>query len=421
MKKFFEFAGLSVLLMFLITGVILMHKVFRLSPEQPLDESTLTLLGFCILFGLLVVVDLFFKDNLGGIKYITRREMFRINQCNKAAQSAMPNVKTVVIQLLHQWAMPTHATSGSNGYDCYLSVEHFNASLITDHKAAYNNDFKVFEDTVTIYPQGKIIVPLGFKMMLPPWMSARIISKSGIALKTDIIIPNAPGLVDTDYRGEVCVILKNISNDAIVIIDKKAICQMTFEIHPIVLFKEGEVNSDTDRGEKGHGHSGSGVTTIADVRDIIQDLSDKADDIIETCCNPPVINSSTEHMYNIGADIIAEPSKKLSEEPNITIDGRTILSVGGEILTNKTVIATVKGKSEKAAIENLEEVVTVVDPNNNPVKGIVIKKSTTVFDQQTQHPCDECNLTYKELKDCIKTHPSCNCVAKTRLIKSQVK
>lgn len=393
MKKFFEFAGLSVLLMFLITGVILMHKVFRLSPEQPLDESTLTLLGFCILFGLLVVVDLFFKDNLGCIKYITRREMFRINQCNKAAQSAMPNVKTVVIQLLHKWAMPTHATSGSNGYDCYLSVEHFKASQIDDPKALYNKDFKVFEDTITIYPQGKLIVPLGFKMMLPPWMSARIISKSGIALKTDIIIPNAPGLVDTDYRGEVCVILKNISNDAIVIIDKKAICQMTFEIHPIVLFKEGEVNSDTDRGEKGHGHSGSGVTTIADVHNIIQNLSDKTDETIEK-------------IYEKRIDII---------------NGKPLHDIAMEIITNKTVVAAVKGKSEEAVIENLEEVVTVVDPNNNPVKGIVIKNSTTVFDQQTQHPCDECNLTYKELKDCIKTHPSCNCVAKTRLIKSQVK
>lgn len=100
------------------------------------------------------------------------------------------------------------------------------------------------------------LIPCGFSMALPPGYEAQVRPRSGLALKHGVLLPNAPGTIDADYRGEVCVILANISYEDFVIKRGMRIAQMV--IAPVVQADVTVVDSlaETSRGSGGFGHTG---------------------------------------------------------------------------------------------------------------------------------------------------------------------
>lgn len=96
----------------------------------------------------------------------------------------------------------------------------------------------------------------GSYMALPKGYEAQVRPRSGLAIKKGISVLNAPGTIDADYRGEVCVILVNLSSDDFVIEDGERIAQMVIARHEQAEWQEVEVLDETERGEGGFGHTG---------------------------------------------------------------------------------------------------------------------------------------------------------------------
>jgi dUTP pyrophosphatase len=109
---------------------------------------------------------------------------------------------------------------------------------------------------VRITPGEVKLIPCGFTMALPCGYEAQIRPRSGLALKHGIIVPNAPGTIDADYRGEVCVILGNIAREAFVVRRGMRIAQMV--ITPVTPGEVAVVDEldETERGQGGFGHTG---------------------------------------------------------------------------------------------------------------------------------------------------------------------
>ena len=112
------------------------------------------------------------------------------------------------------------------------------------------------EGEVRIAPGDVKLIPCGFTMSLPAGWEAQIRPRSGLALKHGIVVPNAPGTIDADYRGEVCVILGNIGRDAFVLQRGMRIAQMV--IAPVARADVVAVEEldPTQRGQGGFGHTG---------------------------------------------------------------------------------------------------------------------------------------------------------------------
>lgn len=120
----------------------------------------------------------------------------------------------------------------SNGADCY--------STISD----------------VIEPGGKLMVPLGFAMELPEGYCALLIPRSSLATKQRLTLANSPGLIDTDYRGEVCACIVNEGNEPQIINEGDRVCQLLILETPKVSFNSVEELSDTERGTGGFGSTG---------------------------------------------------------------------------------------------------------------------------------------------------------------------
>jgi dUTP pyrophosphatase len=129
--------------------------------------------------------------------------------------------------------MPRYATQGAAGMD--LCARLFNS--------------------VFIYPEQRLMIPVGFKLQLSPGMEAQIRPRSGLALKHGITVLNAPGTIDSDYRGEVGVILVNHGKEAFLIEHGARIAQMVFAQVQTIQLMVGDID-DTDRGAEGFGHTG---------------------------------------------------------------------------------------------------------------------------------------------------------------------
>ena len=112
------------------------------------------------------------------------------------------------------------------------------------------------EVDVRIAPGEVKLVPCGFYMAVPMGYEAQVRPRSGLAIKHGIIIPNSPGTIDADYRGEVCVILANIGPEEFVVARGMRIAQMV--IAPVTRADVVDVDSldQTDRGSGGFGHTG---------------------------------------------------------------------------------------------------------------------------------------------------------------------
>ena len=114
-------------------------------------------------------------------------------------------------------------------------------------------------EPVVLHPLERKLIPTGLFMELPADCEAQVRPRSGLALKHGITVLNSPGTIDADYRGEVCVILVNLSNEPFTVNPGERIAQMviaTFRQETLQEVAALEDLSDTERGASGFGHSG---------------------------------------------------------------------------------------------------------------------------------------------------------------------
>ena len=109
---------------------------------------------------------------------------------------------------------------------------------------------------VTLKPLERRLIPTGLRIALPEGYEAQVRPRSGLALKKGITVLNTPGTIDADYRGEIGVILINLSQEDFVVEDGERIAQMIIARHEQGELIAVEVLDETERGEGGFGHSG---------------------------------------------------------------------------------------------------------------------------------------------------------------------
>ena len=113
------------------------------------------------------------------------------------------------------------------------------------------------EAPIELRPMERHLIPTGLFIALPPGFEAQVRPRSGLALKHGITVLNTPGTIDADYRGEVCVILINLSGEPFMIADGERIAQMVIARHEQAEWEQVEVLPETERGAGGFGHSGT--------------------------------------------------------------------------------------------------------------------------------------------------------------------
>jgi len=131
-------------------------------------------------------------------------------------------------------ATPNYETEGAAGMDLRANIE----------------------EAITLKPLERAIVKTGLFIALPVGFEAQVRPRSGLAAKKGITVLNSPGTVDADYRGEIGVILVNLSNDDFVINDGERIAQLIIAKHERVNWQEVTVLSETERGSGGFGSTG---------------------------------------------------------------------------------------------------------------------------------------------------------------------
>lgn len=125
----------------------------------------------------------------------------------------------------------------------------------TEHAAGM--DLRAFlKETVTLKPLERSLIPTGLYIELPIGFEAQIRPRSGLALKKGITVLNTPGTIDADYRGEIGIILINLSNSDVIIENGERICQMVIAKHEHVTLDAVNEISQTSRGEGGFGSTG---------------------------------------------------------------------------------------------------------------------------------------------------------------------
>lgn len=130
--------------------------------------------------------------------------------------------------------LPHYATTGSAGMDLRANIE----------------------APITLAPLERKVIPTGLFMELPMGYEAQIRPRSGLALKKGLSIPNAPGTIDSDYRGEIGVILINLSNQSIDITPEERIAQMVIAKYEQVTWESVTALAESERGEGGYGSTG---------------------------------------------------------------------------------------------------------------------------------------------------------------------
>lgn len=130
--------------------------------------------------------------------------------------------------------LPTYATALSAGMDLRANLE----------------------EPIVLEPLERRLVPTGLFIALPEGYEAQVRPRSGLALKHGIGVLNSPGTIDADYRGEIGVILVNLSNQEFVINDGERIAQMVVARHETVEWTAVEELGETERGAGGFGHTG---------------------------------------------------------------------------------------------------------------------------------------------------------------------
>ncbi len=112
------------------------------------------------------------------------------------------------------------------------------------------------EEPVTLKPLERTLIKTGLFIELPKGYEAQIRPRSGLALKKGISVLNTPGTIDADYRGEIGIILVNLSNIDFVVNDGERVCQMIISKHETISWEPVEQLNDSKRGKGGFGHTG---------------------------------------------------------------------------------------------------------------------------------------------------------------------
>ena len=134
-----------------------------------------------------------------------------------------------------RYELPKHATSGSAGIDLRSNEEYI----------------------ISIEPFCRKLIHTGIRIELPQGYEAQIRPRSGLALKKGITVLNSPGTIDSDYRGEIGVILYNSSNEKAVVEPGERIAQMVIAKYERVELVDVNSINETDRGNGGFGHTGT--------------------------------------------------------------------------------------------------------------------------------------------------------------------
>ena len=113
------------------------------------------------------------------------------------------------------------------------------------------------EEEIVMKPMDRVLVPTGLFMELPVGYEAQVRPRSGLAIKKGIGVLNSPGTIDADYRGEIKVILINLSTEDFAVQDGERVAQMIIAKHEQAEWIEVEVLEETERGAGGFGHTGS--------------------------------------------------------------------------------------------------------------------------------------------------------------------
>jgi dUTP pyrophosphatase len=111
-------------------------------------------------------------------------------------------------------------------------------------------------EPIILQPMQRALIPTGLYIELPSGTEAQIRPRSGLAFKNGITVLNSPGTIDADYRGEIKVLLINLSQEAFEIKDSERIAQMVVSKHETVEWQLVETLNETQRGEGGFGHTG---------------------------------------------------------------------------------------------------------------------------------------------------------------------
>ena len=142
-------------------------------------------------------------------------------------------MKVQIINRSHH-ALPQYATAQSAGLDLRASLS----------------------SPLELRPMERRLIPTGLYIALPQGYEAQVRPRSGLAIKHGITVLNSPGTVDADYRGEICVILVNLSEEPFIINDGERIAQMVITRHEQAEWMQVDALDETERGEGGFGHSG---------------------------------------------------------------------------------------------------------------------------------------------------------------------
>ncbi len=130
--------------------------------------------------------------------------------------------------------IPSYKTIGSAGMDLYANIV----------------------EPIVLKPLDRVLIPTGLYISIPDGYEAQIRARSGLALKHGICLANGIGTIDSDYRGEIGVILINLSKEKYVINKGDRIAQIVFLKYERVEFNEVDFLDDTERGKGGFGHTG---------------------------------------------------------------------------------------------------------------------------------------------------------------------
>ena len=112
------------------------------------------------------------------------------------------------------------------------------------------------DEPIILAPRARVLVPTGLYISLPQGYEAQIRPRSGLALKKGITILNTPGTIDADYRGEIGIIIINLSHEDFIINDGERIAQMVVSKHETVEWESCDSLDETTRGAGGFGHTG---------------------------------------------------------------------------------------------------------------------------------------------------------------------
>lgn len=133
---------------------------------------------------------------------------------------------------------------------------HPTPSYATAQSAGMDLRANLTDGPITIPPMGRTLIPTGLYIALPPGFEAQVRPRSGLALKHGVTVLNSPGTIDADYRGELMVLLVNLSDTDFVVNNGERIAQMVVARHEVVEWEPVGELDETERGEGGYGHTG---------------------------------------------------------------------------------------------------------------------------------------------------------------------